>query len=183
MALVGRKKTLSDISFSLRNLLVHAFGSRAQRFTPPLARRRSSCPPPSPNLVRTHPIEHCSLRDNVSCLSRATTPPEGHQIGARKRRAPGNTILSQPYRRRVSTDRLNREGMFAISRVGDFCVLRLPLYLLVRLLPQRVRHASAYPGGSVSDNKFQLLYSLLVSPHINKITKYDQKFHFTMQLN
>ena len=37
-------------------------------------------------------------------------PPEGHQIGARKRRAPGNTILSQPYRRRVSTDRLNREG-------------------------------------------------------------------------
>ena len=38
-------------------------------------------------------------------------PPEGHQIGARKRRAPGNTIiLSQPYRRRVSTDRLNCEG-------------------------------------------------------------------------
>ena len=37
-------------------------------------------------------------------------PPEGHQIGARKRRAPGNTILSQPYRRPVSTDRLNREG-------------------------------------------------------------------------
>ena len=49
--------------------------------------------------------------------------------------------------------------LFAIFRVGDFCVLRLPLYLLVRLLPQRVRHASAYPGGSVSDNKFQLLYS------------------------
>ena len=38
-------------------------------------------------------------------------PPEGHQIGARKRCAPGNTvILSQPYRRRVSTDRLNCEG-------------------------------------------------------------------------
>ena len=38
-------------------------------------------------------------------------PPEGHQIGARKRRTPGNTILSQPYYcRRVSTDRLNREG-------------------------------------------------------------------------
>ena len=36
-------------------------------------------------------------------------PPEGHQIGARKRRTPGNTILSQPYRRRISTDRLNRE--------------------------------------------------------------------------
>ena len=37
-------------------------------------------------------------------------PPEGHQIGARKRRAPGNTTLSQPYRRRVSIDRPNREG-------------------------------------------------------------------------
>ena len=54
--------------------------------------------------------------------------------------------------------------MSAISRVGDFCVLRfLPLYLSVRLLPQRVQHASAYPGGSVSDNKFQLLYSLGIS--------------------
>ena len=77
----------------------------------------------------------------------------------------------------------NKRVLAAISRVGDFCVLRLPLYLLVRLLPKRVRHASAYPGGSVSDKKFQLLYSLLVSPHINKSTKYDQKFHFTMQLN
>ena len=37
-------------------------------------------------------------------------PPEGHQIGARKRRTPENTILSQPYCRRVSTDRLNRES-------------------------------------------------------------------------
>ena len=39
-----------------------------------------------------------------------TYPPERHQIGARKRRTPGNTILSQPYRRRVSTDRPNRES-------------------------------------------------------------------------
>ena len=47
-------------------------------------------------------------------------PPEGHQIGARKRRAPGNTILSQPYRRRVSTDRLNREGsQLAASLEGE----------------------------------------------------------------
>ena len=37
-------------------------------------------------------------------------PLEGHQIGARKRRAPGNTILNQPYLRRVSTDMLNRDG-------------------------------------------------------------------------
>ncbi|CAN0452126.1 unnamed protein product [Ascophyllum nodosum] len=47
-------------------------------------------------------------------------PPEGHQIGARKRRAPGNTILSQPYRRRVSTDRPNREGsQLAASFEGE----------------------------------------------------------------
>ena len=47
-------------------------------------------------------------------------PPEGHQIEAQKRRAPGNTILSQPYRRRVATDRLNREGrQLAASLEGE----------------------------------------------------------------
>ena len=41
-------------------------------------------------------------------------PPEVHQIGARKGRtyssARGNTILSQPHCRRVSTDRPNHKG-------------------------------------------------------------------------
>ena len=46
---------------------------------------------------------HCSL--SLACRH----PPECHQIGARKRRAPENTILSQPYCRRVSTDRPNHE--------------------------------------------------------------------------
>ena len=47
-------------------------------------------------------------------------PPEGHQIGARKRRTPENTILSQPYCRRVSTDRSNRESsQFAASLKGE----------------------------------------------------------------
>ena len=47
-------------------------------------------------------------------------PPEEHQIGTRKRRAPGNTLLSQPYRRRVSTERLNREGsQLAASLEGE----------------------------------------------------------------
>ena len=56
----------------------------------------------------------CSLP--LACLH----PPEGHKIGARKRRAPGNTILNQPYRRRVSTDRLNREGsQLAASLEGE----------------------------------------------------------------
>ena len=47
-------------------------------------------------------------------------PSEGHQIGAPKRRTPENTILSQPYRRRVSTDRPNREGgQLAASLEGE----------------------------------------------------------------
>ena len=46
--------------------------------------------------------------------------PEGHQIGARKRRTPENTILSQPYCRHVSTDRPNREGSkLAASLEGE----------------------------------------------------------------
>ena len=108
-----------------------AFPSEMSRFAPlilrtrgfslPVACRRSSCPPLSPNLVRTHPIEHHqALHDSIPCLSCAATPPEGHQIGARKRRAPGNTILSRPCHRRVSTDKLNREGsQLTASLEGD----------------------------------------------------------------
>ena len=67
---------------SLRNLPVQACDSRAQGFSPPLARRRSSYPPPSPNLVRTHPIEHYQpLRDSAPCLSRAATLPKGTKLG------------------------------------------------------------------------------------------------------
>ena len=47
-------------------------------------------------------------------------PSEGHQIGARKRRTPENTILSQPYCRRVSTNRSDREGsQLAASLEGE----------------------------------------------------------------
>ena len=47
-------------------------------------------------------------------------PPEGHQTGVRKGRTLGNTILSQPYRRRVSTDTPNREGsQLAASLEGE----------------------------------------------------------------
>ena len=73
-ALVGQKQTWSEISFSLKNLRVRAFDSRAKGFSTPLARRRSSCPPPSPNLVHTHLIErYQALRDSDFRLSRATT--------------------------------------------------------------------------------------------------------------
>ena len=111
----------SEVSFSLRNLPVRAFNSRAQGFSTLLARRGSSCPPPSSNLVYTYPIErYQALRDSAACLSRAAIPPEGLQFGARKRRAPGTTIPCQPYRCRVSTERLNREGsQLAASLEGE----------------------------------------------------------------
>ena len=68
----------------------------------------------SPDRVLPGSPRQCSLP--LACHH----PPEGHQIGARKRRASGNTILSQPYRRRVSTDRLNREGsQLAASLEGE----------------------------------------------------------------
>ena len=105
-----------------QNLPVRAFDSRAQGFSPPLARQRSSCPPPSPNLVRTHLPDReppgsprqCSLP--LACRH----PPEGHQIGARTRRTPENTILSQPSCRHVSTDRSDHEGsQLAASLEGE----------------------------------------------------------------
>ena len=59
---------------SLRNLPARAFDSRAQGFSLTLARQRSSYPPPSPNLVRTHLMENYqALRDSAPCLSRAAT--------------------------------------------------------------------------------------------------------------
>ena len=81
-----------EISFSLRNPPVRTFDFRSQGFSSPLTRRRSSYPPPSPNLVLTHPVEHATVRLRVLRLSatmppaHVQLPPEGHQIGARKRR-------------------------------------------------------------------------------------------------
>ena len=60
------------------------------------------------------PPRQCSLP--LACRH----PPEGHQIGARKRRTPENTILSQPSCHRVSTDRPNRESsQLAASLEGE----------------------------------------------------------------
>ena len=43
--------------------------------------QRSSCPPPSPNLVRTHPIENYqALRDSAPCLTRAATLPKATKL-------------------------------------------------------------------------------------------------------
>ena len=107
--------------------------SRAQGFSTPETRRRSSCPPPSPNLVLTYSPDKVShgmlaraatpyqaFHDGATCLSRATSSrrvlnlssEEVHQV---------NTILTQPTRRRVSTDRLNRVGSkMVLPLEGEF---------------------------------------------------------------
>ena len=108
---------MSEIGFSLRKLPVRAFDSRAQGFNTPLAHRRSTCRLPSRNLVRAHAIEHHQV---VHPASRVPTVPEEHRIGARRRRAPKNTILNQPYRRRVSNDRLSpKDSQLAASLEVD----------------------------------------------------------------
>ena len=114
----GKQTVIRYISVSLKNVPVRASDSRAQGFNTFLARRRSSCPLSWPNLARTHPIDQ-AFRDRAPCLSRATT----------SRRAPNwsseqahlvNTILNQPYRCRVPTDRPNREdNQLAASLEGD----------------------------------------------------------------
>ena len=81
------------MSFPLRYPLF-ALLIRAQGFSTPLAHRRSSCPPPSPNLELTHPIRRATVRlrvlrrptrlsATVPPASGVPPPPEGHQIGAR----------------------------------------------------------------------------------------------------
>ena len=78
----------------------------------PSAFAESGAYPPDRELPGS--LRQCSLP--LACRH----PPEGHQVGARKRRTPENTILSQPYCRRVSTDRPNREGgQLAASLAGE----------------------------------------------------------------
>ena len=91
-----------------------AFPSETSRFKPVILAHRGSA---LPWLVN----DRAALRlRRIWCVPAATLP-KGTKLGLGKRRAPGNTIiLSQPYRRRVSTDRLNREGsQLAASLEGE----------------------------------------------------------------
>ena len=58
------------------------------------------------------PTRQSTTRPSATVLSASRVPPHLLEVTqlARRRRAPGTTILSQPYRRRVSTDKLDREG-------------------------------------------------------------------------
>ena len=100
---------------------VHAFDSRAQAFITPLARRRPSCPPPSPNLVLTRPIKRTMIRLRVCGGTLLGFPRQGQLPLAcrtssrsapnwRSGRGAPCRYHPQPTKppRRVSTDRLNR---------------------------------------------------------------------------
>ena len=102
-AIVFKGQTVSDYWWSRRTIFLTELPSAfAESGAYPPDRE----PPGSPR--------QCSLP--LACRH----PPEGHQIGARKRRTPENTILSQPYCRRVSTDRSDREGsQLAASLEGE----------------------------------------------------------------
>ena len=83
VALVGRKMTVVRDQLFPQQPPGSRF--RFSRTGPPLARQRSSCPPPSPNLVRTHLIENYqALRDSAPCLSRAATLPKATKFELRR---------------------------------------------------------------------------------------------------
>ena len=134
------------MSFSLRNLPVRAFDSRAQGFSPPLARRRSSCPPPSPNLVRTHPIENYqALRDSVPCLSRAATLPKGTKLelgrGAHLGHYPQSTIPPPPLNRHAES-RKQPVGCISRGRARPYTRRKDPPTLIPRNQVSRERAES-----------------------------------------
>ena len=90
----------------------------------------------------------------------------------------------KPHTLNLYSNKTLQQARSAISRVGGFCALRF--YLCI------YRYGSSLSAYSTrrrtlaavsSDNKFNLLYSLLVSPHTNKSTKDNLKFHLTAQLN
>ena len=95
LALAGRIRPCQRSYFSSETP-VRAFDSRAQGFNILLARRRSSFPLSSQNLVHAHPTVHAAthlrvlrrssrLSATTPRASRVPAPPEGHQIEARKR--------------------------------------------------------------------------------------------------
>ena len=134
LTLVRRKHTVVRDSFSLRNLPVRAFGSRAQGFSTPLTRMIESCPPSSPKLVLTHSIEHATVRLHellrptrlsvtVVPASRVPPPPGGPKGApnwSSEEEQLVNTILDQQNRRRVSVDRLYRgDSQLVASLEGE----------------------------------------------------------------
>ena len=99
---------------------ISAFPSETSLFTPLIIAHRGSALPGSSTIELPSAFAESGAYPPNRALSGSPRqcslplawrhPLEGRQIVARKGRTPGNTILRQPYRRRVSTDRPNREG-------------------------------------------------------------------------
>ena len=95
------------------------FDSRAQGFSPPQTRQRSSCPPPSPNLVRTHATERTTRLSATVLPASCVRPPS--------RRAPNwsseeaHTWKHHPQPT-IPPPRLNRQAEWRRQSVG--CISR-----------------------------------------------------------
>ena len=142
-----RKKTdRSQTSYFLfeTNSPVRAFDSRAQGLSTPLARRRSSYPPPTPNLVFIHPTVRyigTSVRlrvccgalpptrlfasDVTYCLYRATSSRRASKW--RSEQADRMDTILQPNRCRVSTDPLSSVDSQLVSLLRVSPILHPPV--------------------------------------------------------
>ena len=109
-------------------------------------------------------------------------PPEGHQIGARKRRTPENTILSQPYCRRVSTDRSDREGsQLAASLEGEPGPTPAG-----KTLPHSYPETRSHPSSSVAKqrkNTFSMFFVSVRAREVIRIARQVKKNMNTAKLS
>ena len=113
-----------------------AFPSKTYRFTPLVLAHRGSALSPGSSTIElpsafaessAYPPDRALLsgspRQLTTVLPASRVPPPSRREpnwSSRKGRTPGNTTLSQPYRRCVSTDRPNREGsQLAASLEGE----------------------------------------------------------------
>ena len=118
-----------------------------------MARRRSSFPPPLPNLVRTEPIEgYQTVRDSAPLPLACNHLPRGTRLAFGRGAHLGNTVLNKPYGRRLSTHRLNRENSYlAASLEGEpgptSAGKTLPhSYLKTKFRKERARVTSIIPS-------------------------------------
>ena len=106
------------------------FPSQTSRFAPLIIAHRGSAFPwlvDDRAFLRPRQIWCVPNRESATRLSatmppasHAPLPPEGHQLKLERSAHLGSTLLSQPYRRHVSTDRLKRENnQLAASLEGE----------------------------------------------------------------
>ena len=155
------------------------FDSRAQGFSNPLARRRSSCPPSSTNLVLTRSIARAAapyqaFRESVPCLLSATTSRRAPNKSSEKAHLV-NTILNQPNRGRVSTDRLNREdNRLAASLKGEFSPTLAGKTLQHSYPPKNGFREERARNSGVYHIEFSSLFSLIGSRAENTTRRPDE---------